>query len=59
VDRLNRGIEVCRGKDDNGSRVLLETMLKDEEEHVDWLEAQLQQIADMGVQSYLARQAGA
>lgn len=42
----------------NGSRVLLEAMLKDEEKHVDWLEAQLQQIADMGVQNYLARQAG-
>jgi len=58
VGRLNRGIEVCRGKDDNGSRVLLETMLKDEERHVDWLEAQVHQIADMGVQNYLARQAG-
>jgi bacterioferritin len=58
VGRFNRGIEVCRAKGDNGTRVLLETMLKDEEEHVDWLEAQLQQIADMGAQNYLARQAG-
>jgi bacterioferritin len=56
VGRLNRGIEVCRAKDDNGSRALLEKILTDEEEHVDWLEAQLQQIQDMGLQNYLAEQ---
>src|SRR5262249_1041672 len=56
VARLNKGIELCRTKDDNGTRVLLEKILRDEEEHVDWLEAQLQQIQDMGVQNYLAQQ---
>jgi bacterioferritin len=56
VERLNRGIELCRSKDDNGSRALLEKILVDEEEHVDWLEAQLQQIQDMGIQNYLAQQ---
>jgi len=56
VARFNKGIEACRSKDDNGSRALLEAMLKDEEQHVDWLEAQLQQIEDMGVQNYLAQQ---
>jgi bacterioferritin len=56
VARLNRGIEVCRAKDDNGTRALLEKVLADEEEHVDWLEAQLQQIKDMGLQNYLAQQ---
>ena len=56
VERLNRGIEICRSKDDNGSRALLEKILQDEEEHVDWLEAQLQQIQDMGLQNYLAQQ---
>jgi bacterioferritin len=56
VGRLNQGIELCRAKDDNGSRALLEQILKDEEGHVDWLEAQLQQIEDMGVQNYLAQQ---
>jgi bacterioferritin len=56
VARLNRGIETCRAKDDNGTRALLETVLRDEEEHVDWLEAQLQQIKDMGLQNYLAQQ---
>lgn len=56
VARLNQGVELCRAKEDNGSRALLEKILRDEEEHVDWLEAQLQQIRDMGVQNYLAQQ---
>ena len=56
VARLNKGVELCRAKEDNGSRALLEKILRDEEEHVDWLEAQLQQIQDMGIQNYLAQQ---
>ena len=56
VQRLNAGIEICRGKEDNGSRLLLEHILKDEEAHIDWLEGQLQQIADIGVQNYLSQQ---
>jgi bacterioferritin len=35
VARLNRGVELCRAADDNGSRALLEKILRDEEEHVD------------------------
>jgi len=56
VPRLNKGIEVARAKGDNGTRALLETILKDEEEHVDWLEAQLGIIQQIGVQNYLAQQ---
>lgn len=56
VERLNKGIELCRKEGDNGTRALLEKILVDEEEHVDWLEAQLQQIQDMGVPNYLAQQ---
>lgn len=56
VARLNRGVEACRSADDNGSRALLEKILRDEEEHVNWLEAQLQQIKDLGLQNYLAQQ---
>jgi bacterioferritin len=56
VARLNKGTELCRSKEDNGSRLLLERILKDEEEHVDWLEAQLQQIEDIGLPNYLAQQ---
>jgi bacterioferritin len=56
VARLNPGVELCRAKGDNGSRLLVERILKDEEEHIDWLEAQLTQIQTMGLQNYLAQQ---
>ena len=56
VVRLNRGIALCRDKGDNGSRLLLEKILHEEEEHIDWLEAQLQQIQDVGLQNYLSEQ---
>jgi bacterioferritin len=56
VARLNRGIELCRDKGDNGSRLLLEKILHEEEEHIDWLEAQLHQIQEVGVQNYLSEQ---
>ena len=56
VPRLNRGIEVARTQGDNGTRALLEQILRDEEEHVDWLEAQLHQVKEMGAENYLAQQ---
>jgi bacterioferritin len=56
VARLNPGAELCRAKGDNGSRLLVEKILHDEEEHIDWLEAQLTQIQTMGLQNYLAQQ---
>jgi len=56
VPRLNKGIEVARAIGDNGTRSLLEAILKEEEEHVDWLEAQLGLIKEIGVENYLARQ---
>jgi bacterioferritin len=56
VARLNPGVEKCRAKGDNGSRLLLEKILHDEEDHIDWLEAQLTQIQTMGLQNYLAQQ---
>lgn len=56
VARLNQGIELARTKGDNGSRLLLEEILEDEEEHIDWLEAQLQQVQEMGIANYLAQQ---
>jgi len=57
VARLNPGVELCRSKGDNGSRLLLEKILAEEEQHIDWLEAQLTQIQDMGLPNYLANQA--
>ena len=56
VERYNRGIALARDKADNGSRELLEDLLTDEEEHADWLEAQLALIDQVGVQHYLAQQ---
>jgi bacterioferritin len=56
VDRLNEGIKACVAAGDNGTRELLEKILVDEEQHVDWLEAQLHAIDEMGIQNYLAQQ---
>jgi bacterioferritin len=56
LPRLNKGIETCRTAGDNTSRMLLEEILEDEEEHVDWLEAQLELIEQVGIQNYLAQQ---
>ena len=55
VKRLNRGIALCVQVGDNGSRELLESILTDEEEHIDWLEAQLHAISEMGIENYLAQ----
>ncbi|HEX6641351.1 MAG TPA: bacterioferritin [Thermoanaerobaculia bacterium] len=56
LPRLNEGIELCREKGDNNSRHLLETILHEEEEHVDWLEAQMSLVEQVGIQNYLAQQ---
>jgi bacterioferritin len=53
---LNQGIELCRSASDNGTADLLEDILEDEEEHANWLEAQLTLIAQVGLQNYLAQQ---
>lgn len=56
VQRLNDGIKVATDAGDNGTRDLLMKILADEEEHVDWLEAQLQLVQDVGLPNYLAKQ---
>lgn len=56
LPRLNAGIEQLRQSGDNGSRLLLEQILASEEQHVDWLEAQLELIAQIGEANYLAQQ---
>ena len=53
---LNRGIEQCRRAGDNGSADLLEDILEGEEEHANWLEAQLTLIQQVGAPQYLAEQ---
>ncbi len=56
VARLNKAIALCREKGDNGSRELLEGILVNEEESVDWLEAQLHIVEEIGKEQYLAEQ---
>jgi bacterioferritin len=53
---LNRGVELCRQAGDNGTAELLEDILEDEEEHANWLEAQLTLVQQVGLQNYLAQQ---
>jgi bacterioferritin len=52
----NEAVRIATDEKDNGSRDLFVKLLKDEEEHVDWLEAQLHQIAELGYERYLATQ---
>jgi bacterioferritin len=52
----NDSIRLAAELGDNATRALLESILKDEEDHIDWLEAQLDQIKQMGIQNYLAQQ---
>ena len=52
----NDGIRLAVEANDNGTRELLEAILKDEEDHLDWLEAQLEQIKQMGLPNYLVEQ---
>jgi len=54
VVRLNKAISTAREKADNGSRELLERILKDEEDSVDWHEAQLGLVKEIGKERYLA-----
>ena len=56
VKSYNDGIRIAVELGDSGTRELLEAILKDEEAHIDWLEAQLDQIRQTGVQNYLAEQ---
>jgi bacterioferritin len=56
IKRLNEGIEVARSLGDNGSRELLEEILEGEEQHANWIEAQLTLIIQTGEANYLAQQ---
>jgi bacterioferritin len=56
IPRLNRAVAAATAAGDNGSRELFEAILVDEEEHADWLEAQLTLIEQVGEANYLAQQ---
>ena len=56
IPLLNNGIRTCRDAGDNGSEDLLQHILVAEEKHVDWLEAQLTLVQQVGEQNYLSQQ---
>lgn len=56
IQAYNAGIQLCLDLGDGGSRELIEDNLQDEEGHIDWLEAQLDQIKQMGLSTYLLGQ---
>jgi len=56
IQEYNADIRLAVELGDNGTRELLEAILTDEEAHIDWIEAQLDQIEQMGIQNYLAEQ---
>ena len=56
IKGYNEGIRLAVEVGDNGTRSMLESILEDEEGHIDWLEAQLDQIKQMGIQNYLVEQ---
>jgi len=56
VKAYNDGVKLCVELGDNGSREMLEDILEDEEEHIDWIEAQLDQISQLGLPVYLGEQ---
>jgi bacterioferritin len=58
VKQYNNAVAIATEEGDNGSRDLFVTLLKDEEDHVDFLEAQMHQIKELGYERYLSQQMG-
>jgi bacterioferritin len=56
IGRYNRAIALCVEKGDNGTRDMLDDILRGEEDHLDWLESQQELIRLVGVENYLAQQ---
>lgn len=56
LPKIKQAIEMCEQDKDFVSRELLVALLDDEEEHIDWLEAQQYQIQTLGIETYLQAQ---
>ena len=56
IKAYNDAIRQCVELGDNGTKQLLESILGDEEDHLDWIESQQDQIKQMGIQTYLTEQ---
>ena len=54
--QYNEAARICDSEKDTGSRELFEHLIEDEESHIDFLEAQLQNVADLGIANYLTEQ---
>jgi len=58
IASYNAGIKLAVEVGDNGTRELMESILKEEESHIDWIEVQRDQIEQMGIKNYLVEQLG-
>ena len=58
IQEYNADIRAAAEYGDNGTHELLKSILVDEEAHIDWIETQLDQITQMGIQNYLVEQIG-
>lgn len=58
VKAYNEAVDLCLKLKDGGTRELMERILVESEEHVDWLETQLGIIEQIGLEKYLAEQMG-
>jgi bacterioferritin len=56
VAQFNASAQECHDLADHGTAAFFEVMVRDEEEHADWFEGQLDAITRVGIQQYLARQ---
>ncbi len=56
IKAYNEAIKLSSELGDNGTRDFLQSILNDEEEHLDWLETQMEQIKQIGIQNYLVEQ---
>jgi bacterioferritin len=56
IEMYNGAVALAAKLGDNGSKILVESILTDEEEHIDWIEEQKDQIEQMGYQRYLNKQ---
>jgi bacterioferritin len=55
LERLRPGIVLCRDRRHTTSAILLETIMADEEKHIDYLETQLELMDSLGEQLFLAQ----
>ncbi|MHC4342993.1 MAG: ferritin-like domain-containing protein, partial [Planctomycetota bacterium] len=58
IERLNKGVQLCVEVSDHGTRQILETILKEEEHHIEWLETQKSLIEKLGIENYLTLKLG-